>query len=99
MRRIWLLGLVSIPLAGCVDYMKRSDTVTLRAGDAQAWNKTVHTADPWPPYAMETRIAGDGARLSGVVQRYTTGNGPTAPTAASAPPGPGAVAGGDSSAP
>jgi hypothetical protein len=61
-------------LGGCVDYVKRRDTVTFGAGDAQAWNKTVHTADPWPPYAMNNNIPGDGRRTAVVMQRYSTGN-------------------------
>ena len=61
-------------LGGCVDYLKRRDTMTLEAGDAQAWNKTVHTADPWPPYAMNNNIPGDGRRTAVVMQRYSTGN-------------------------
>lgn len=62
-------------LAGCVDYTEHRDTVTLRAGDAQAWNKVVHIADPWPPYVMNTRIPGDGKRTAVVIQRYSTGDG------------------------
>jgi hypothetical protein len=62
-------------LAGCVDYVKRSDTVSLSAGETQAWNKVVHIADPWPPYVMDTDIPGDGQRTAGVIQRYSTGNG------------------------
>jgi hypothetical protein len=61
-------------LAGCVDYLEHRDTVTLRAGDAQAWNRTVHTADPWPPHAMNNDIMGDGPRTARVIQRYSTGN-------------------------
>ncbi len=61
-------------LGGCVDYLKRSDTVTLSAGEAQAWNKVVHVADPWPPYVMDAHIPGDGRRTAGVIQRYSTGN-------------------------
>ncbi len=62
-------------LGGCVDYLKRSDTVSLSAGETQAWNKVVHVADPWPPYVMNTHIPGDGQRTAGVIQRYSTGNG------------------------
>jgi hypothetical protein len=62
-------------LSGCVDYIERRDTITLAAGDAQDWNKVVHTADPWPPYAMNNNIPGDGKRTAQVIQRYSTGNG------------------------
>ncbi|QRM27639.1 hypothetical protein [Microvirga sp. VF16] len=61
-------------LGGCVDYLEHRDTITLRAGDAQAWNKTVHTADPWPPYVMNNHIPGDGQRTAAVIQRYSTGD-------------------------
>jgi hypothetical protein len=61
-------------LGGCVDYVKHGDTISFAAGDAQDWNKVVHTADPWPPYVMNTRIPGDGQRTAKVIQRYSTGN-------------------------
>jgi hypothetical protein len=63
-----------IGLGGCIDYMKHSDTVSLNAGETQAWNKVVHTTDPWPPYVMDTRISGDGRRTAAVIQRYSTGS-------------------------
>jgi hypothetical protein len=62
-------------LGGCADYLERRDTVTLGAGDAQNWNKVVHTADPWPRYVMDTDIPGDGQRTAVVIQRYSTGPG------------------------
>ncbi len=60
-------------MGGCADYLDRRDTVTLGAGDAQAWNRTVHAADPWPRYVMNTHIPGDGQRTAVVIQRYSTG--------------------------
>jgi hypothetical protein len=68
--------LMLMALGGCVDYTERRDTITLAAGDAQDWNKVIHTADPWPPYAMNTHILGDGKRTAQVIQRYSTGNSP-----------------------
>jgi hypothetical protein len=93
--RSWILPaaafLMLMGVGGCVDYIERRDTITLAAGDAQAWNKVVHTADPWPPYAMNTHIPGDGRRTAQVIQRYgagTTANGNNAgPVAGSAPSG------------
>ena len=64
-----------IGLGGCADYLDRRDTVTLGAGDAQAWNKTVQVDDPWPRYVMNTHIPGDGQRTAVVVRRYSTGDG------------------------
>jgi len=84
-------------VGGCIDYTKHRDSVTMEAGDAIAWNKVVHTTDPWPPYAADTNLATDGQRTARVMQRYTQGSaeaGP-APTSAAAPaaaPSPGAEA-------
>ena len=74
-------------LTGCADYVERRDTITLQAGEAQAWNKTVHTADPWPPYVMDNRIPGDGQRTAGVIGRYSTGRAEGAAGAATPPAG------------
>lgn len=60
-------------LGGCSDYLKRRDTITATAGHALNWNKVVHIADPWPPYVANTDITGDGQRVSGVIERYSTG--------------------------
>lgn len=70
-----ILVLSAISLGGCVDYMERRDTITLSAGEAQAWNRTAHVSDPWPPYVMNTQIPGDGQRTAVVIRRYSTGNG------------------------
>ena len=87
--RSWILPptafLMLMVVGGCVDYIERRDTITLAAGDAQAWNKVVHTADPWPPYAMNTHISGDGQRTAQVIQRYGTGNRTSADNAAAGP--------------
>jgi hypothetical protein len=72
--KVMLYAVLATSLGGCVDYLKRSDTVSLSAGETQAWNRVVHVADPWPPYVMDTHIPGDGRRTAGVIQRYSTGN-------------------------
>ncbi len=71
--RACLCAVLVAGLGGCVEYMKRSDSVSLSAGETQAWNKVVHTADPWPPYVMNTEISGDGQRTAAAIQRYSTG--------------------------
>jgi hypothetical protein len=85
-RGLWTLACVVpvMALGGCVDYLKHSDTVTFAAGDAQDWNRVVHTADPWPPYVTNTRIPGDGRRTATVIRRYSTGAGASAPADGSA---------------
>lgn len=51
-------------------YLQRSDTITLGAGNAQAANTVTHMITPWPPYAFDRRIPGNGERMVGAVQRY-----------------------------
>jgi hypothetical protein len=70
---------VAASLGGCADYIKHRDTITLHAGDAQAWNRVVHATDPWPPYVMDNQIPGDGQRTAVVMQRYSTGNAQAGP--------------------
>ncbi len=61
---------------GCADYLNHHDTVALRAGDAQNWNKVAQTTDPWPPYVKNTDINVDGQRAALGVRRYSTGTTP-----------------------
>jgi hypothetical protein len=62
-------------LGGCFDpdherYLRRSDTITLGAGDAVAHNKAVQVIDPWPAWAGYDRIDMDGQRAYLAVKRY-----------------------------
>ncbi|MXQ10680.1 pilus assembly protein [Microvirga makkahensis] len=60
-------------LGGCADYLERRDTITFAAGEAQAWNRVVHTVDPWPPYVTNTRITSDGERVARATRSYFDG--------------------------
>jgi hypothetical protein len=60
-------------LAGCADYLSRSDTIAPGAGDSIAQNAAIQTVDPWPRRAFDPRLPGDGARLSVAVGRYRAG--------------------------
>jgi hypothetical protein len=51
-------------------YVRRSDTITFGAGDAKEVNSGTHVIDPWPPYAGNRQIPGNGERMSDAVQRY-----------------------------
>jgi hypothetical protein len=51
------------------DYLQRSVTITLGAGNAKDTNAAVHTIDPWPPYVGYTRIPGDGRSATSAIQR------------------------------
>jgi hypothetical protein len=52
------------------EYLQRSDTVTLGAGDAAQANSVIHTIDPWPRYVGDNRIPGHGERMSGAIERH-----------------------------
>ena len=51
-------------LGGCADYLNHHDTVTLRAGEAQRWNRVVQATDPWPVYVTNTDIDVDAQRVA-----------------------------------
>ncbi len=51
-------------------YMQRTEGVTAGAGNAQAANSAIHTADPWPPGAGNRRIPASGERMSRAIRRY-----------------------------
>ena len=51
------------------EYLQRSVTITLGAGNAKDANAAIHTIDPWPPYVSYTRIPGDGRRAADSVER------------------------------
>ena len=60
-------------LSACRDtnpYTSRRDTIRLGAGDAMAHNRAVHTIDPWPVHAKNTRIDADGKRMLIAAERY-----------------------------
>jgi hypothetical protein len=91
-------------LTGCYDnlsrgnYLRRSDTITLGAGDAVAFNKAVQTIDPWPWHARNDRIDMDGSRALLAARRYKEDKvkkPQTLDTAGPVAPSGGAGAGGD----
>ena len=51
-------------------YLHRSDTVTLSAGNAKDVNAATHVIDPWPRYVGDRRIPANGERMVGAMQRY-----------------------------
>ncbi len=57
-------------LADPYDYRDRRDTLTSSAGNAQASNIAVHTVDPWPRHARNSRINLDGRRAGLAITRY-----------------------------
>jgi hypothetical protein len=51
-------------------YIQRSDTITLGAGNAKDVNAATHVIDPWPRHAGRRRIPANGERMVGAMQRY-----------------------------
>jgi len=91
--------LLSTALSGCwggayddpaAQYLQRTDTITLDAGNAKEVNAAVHVVDPWPPGSGNRRIPANGQRMTGAIERYEGNN------AQSAKRQPGANAGSDS---
>src|SRR5438132_12328908 len=81
MRIVRMLGCLPLAaaLGGCwtgiyenpfAQYVNRSDTITLSAGDAKDVNAATHVIDPWPRYVGNRRIPGNGERMTGAVERY-----------------------------
>jgi hypothetical protein len=74
---IGLIGVVILPY-GCnaqavydpfSDYLQRSVTISLGAGNANDANAAIQTIDPWPPYVGDARIPGDGRRAVDAMER------------------------------
>jgi hypothetical protein len=61
------------------EYLHRSNTITLSAGNAKDVNATTHIIDPWPRYAANRRIPAHGERMAHAIERYKSGS----PTGAS----------------
>jgi hypothetical protein len=85
-RVAFLVSLASV-CSGCntvypnpaTPYVQRTDKVTFGAGDAQDVNTAIQTIDPWPRYAGDRHIPGNGTRMVGAVERYQGGSNTQAP--------------------
>lgn len=105
---VGLIGAVILPY-GCnaqavydpfSDYLQRSVTISLGAGNAKDANAAIHTIDPWPRYVGNTRILGDGRRAVDSMERMYRAPDPfereatgAAVSGAVAPGGPGSEVG------
>ena len=65
-------GLYESPAA---QYVHRSDTITLSAGNAEDVNQTTQVIDPWPRGVNNRRIPANGNRMTRAVERYQSGPG------------------------
>ncbi|WP_429811844.1 pilus assembly protein [Ensifer sp. B1-9] len=73
-RALLVLAATSL-ISGCADYMNHRDTITFGAGNAMEANKGIHTQDPFPRVAQNTRIATDGKVVSRAIRGYQGGGG------------------------
>ena len=63
------------------EYLHRSDTITLSAGNAKDVNAATHIIDPWPRRVTNRRIPSNGERIEHAMERYKSGtSGGAAPT-------------------
>jgi hypothetical protein len=67
------LGLTLVSLAGCSEYVRRSEFISPYSGDAVNGNKVVQMVDPWPRASARHVIAYDGRDMRRAVQRYHSG--------------------------
>ena len=65
------------------EYIHRSDTITLSAGNAKDVNAVTHVIDPWPRHVANRRIPVNGERMAHAMERYKSGQ-----TGSSNQPGP-----------
>lgn len=63
------LGLTG-SLAGCIDYLRRRDTLLIETGEAVQANAAVQVIDPMPPHATRIDRDIDGERLRNGIIRY-----------------------------
>jgi hypothetical protein len=68
------LAAISVLVTACQDYAARRDTIAFHAGEAAAYNKAVHTIDPWPAASRRTDLDFDGGRAVRVIERYESGD-------------------------
>lgn len=71
--RCAVLGLTLVSLAGCSEYVRRSEFISPYGGDAVSGNKVVQMVDPWPRASARRVIAYDGITMRRAIERYHSG--------------------------
>jgi len=71
--RGFVLALLAGFLAGCNSWLAHRETISYQAGDAVAWNRAVHTIDPWPAASRDTTIPTSGRRIARAIDVYENG--------------------------
>ncbi|WP_245429109.1 excalibur calcium-binding domain-containing protein [Mesorhizobium sp. WSM3860] len=65
------VAIVALSVSGCAaDYLNNYDTMTLASGDSARQNQLLQTVDPFNPNSNNTKIEGDGQRMTAVIQKY-----------------------------
>ena len=78
-----MIGLFGAAMLSCVcdaqildnpfaEYFERGVTISPYGGNAKDANAAIHTIDPWPPYAGNTRISQEGRAAVNAVERMYT---------------------------
>ena len=67
------LILAAATLAGCSEYLDRTDTMSRQSGNALQTAKLTETVDPWPAESGQRNNAFDGAVMQSAMTRYRTG--------------------------
>lgn len=74
----WLARLsvatILLLVTACQDYAARRDTIAFHAGESAAYNKAIHTIDPWPAASARTDLPLEGTRAIRAIERYETGD-------------------------
>jgi hypothetical protein len=68
--RLAMIGAVIALLPACQSTFARQQSIGYAAGDAVAWNKSVHTIDPWPLASLDTTIPVSGRKVAAAIERY-----------------------------
>lgn len=74
-KRVFLVLAAASLISGCADYMNHRDSITFGLGNAVEANKAIHTQDPFPRVAQNTRIATDGKVVNRAIRSYQGGGG------------------------
>ena len=80
-----LLLLTCLSLAGCADYVGRSDLISPHAGEALMANRAIQTINPWPRDGFNQSLRGDGPRTEAAIQRYRNPETTSAPATPARP--------------
>lgn len=67
---VFVLAGASLGVAGCEQYLDRSDTITLGVADATNTNKAAQAITAWPAEARQDRWLSDGERARIAADRY-----------------------------